>query len=238
MKAAIIGYGKMGHEIHRILSLRGHDAALVVDADNAGDLCPERLAGVDVAIEFTTPSTAYDNVAGCIECGVPVVCGTTAWTDKMPQVRHLCEKYDGGFFYASNFSIGVNIMFRVNRLLARLMNGFADYDATVEETHHTQKKDAPSGTAVTLAEDMVRELERKDKWVCGLPAGKNELEVAAVRRSVAPGMHTVTYESEADILSLTHTAKNRSGFALGAVMAAEFMCGRKGVYTMDDLLEL
>ncbi len=228
----------MGREIHRILSARGHEAALIIDADNAGDLCAERLAGVDVAIEFTTPSTAYDNIAKCIGCGVPVVCGTTAWTDRMPQVRQLCEKYDGGFFYASNYSIGVNIMFRVNRLLARMMNGFAGYDVTVEETHHTQKKDAPSGTAITLADGIVTELERKETWVCGVPSAESELGVAAVRRSVVPGIHTVTYESDADILSVTHTAKNRGGFALGAVMAAEFMCGRKGIYTMDDLLEL
>ncbi len=238
MNVAIIGYGKMGREIHRILSQRGHDVPLIVDADNAADLCAEKLAGIDVAVEFTTPATACENVAKCIECGVPVVCGTTAWTDKMPLVRELCEKHGGGFFYASNYSIGVNLMFRINRVLAGMMNRFPEYDVTVEETHHTQKKDAPSGTAVALADDIVAGLVRKDKWVCGVTTRPEELEVTAVRRSVVPGIHTVTYESEADVLSVTHTAKNRSGFALGAVLAAEFMRGRSGIYTMDDLLEL
>ena len=228
----------MGREIHRILLQRGHDVPLIIDADNTADLCAEKLSGVDAAIEFTTPSTAYGNIAKCIECGVPVVCGTTAWTDKLPQVQQLCEKFDGGFFYASNYSIGVNLMFRVNRMLARMMDRFPEYDVTVEETHHTQKKDAPSGTAVTLADDIVAQLERKDKWVCGVTTHTGELEVTAVRRSVVPGIHTVTYESEADVLSISHTAKNRSGFAFGAVLAAEFMRSRKGVYTMDDLLEL
>ncbi len=238
MNVAIIGYGKMGREIHRILSNRGHDVSLIVDADNAADLCAEKLSGVDVAIEFTTPATAYANIAKCIECGIPVVCGTTAWTERMPQVRELCEKYDGGFFYASNYSIGVNLMFRVNRVLARMMNRFPEYDVTVEETHHTQKKDAPSGTAVTLADDIVASIDRKDRWVCGVTTQPEELEVTAVRRSVVPGIHTVTYESGADVLTIAHTAKNRGGFALGAVLAAEFMCSRKGIYTMDDLLEL
>ena len=238
MKVAIIGYGKMGHEIHNILCSRGHEVALIIDADNTEDLCAEKLSGVDVAIEFTTPATAYDNIVRCLECHVPVVCGTTAWTDKMPQVRELCKQFDGGFFYASNYSIGVNIMFRINRMLARMMNRFPEYDVTVEETHHTQKKDATSGTAVTLSDDIVAELERKAGWMCGVTTDPEKLEVTAVRRSVVAGIHTVTYESEADVVSLSHSAKSRMGFALGAVMAAEFMSVHpQGIYTMDNLLE-
>lgn len=237
MKIALIGYGKMGKEIEQILIARGHTIPLIIDLNNTNDLDAAHLKEIDVAIEFTTPSTAYGNVVKCLEAGVPVVCGTTAWLDKLPQVEQLCKEKNGAFFYASNYSIGVNIFFEINRRLAQLMNRFGEYDVTIEETHHTQKKDAPSGTAVTLAEGILENLDRKQKWVCGTTTVPEELEVVAIRRSVVPGTHTVTYESDVDSLSITHMAKSRRGFALGAVLAAEFLYGKTGIFSMKDLMK-
>ena len=237
MKIALIGYGKMGKEIEQILIARGHTIPLIIDLNNTNDLDTAHLQKVDVAIEFTTPSTAYGNVVKCLEEGVPVVCGTTAWLDKLPEVEQLCKEQNGAFFYASNYSIGVNIFFEINRRLAQLMNRFGEYDVTIEETHHTQKKDAPSGTAVTLAEGVLENLDRKQKWVCGTTTVPEELEVVAIRRSVVPGTHTVTYESDVDALSITHMAKSRRGFALGAVLAAEFLHGKTGIFSMKDLMQ-
>ena len=237
MKIALICYGKMGKEIEQILIARGHTIPLIIDLNNTNDLDTPHLQKVDVAIEFTTPSTAYGNVVKCLEEGVPVVCGTTAWLDKLPEVEQLCKEKNGAFFYASNYSIGVNIFFEINRRLAQLMNRFGEYDVTIEETHHTQKKDAPSGTAVTLAEGVLENLDRKQKWVCGTTTVPEELEVVAIRRSVVPGTHTVTYESDVDALSITHMAKSRRGFALGAVLAAEFLHGKTGIFSMKDLMQ-
>ena len=237
MKIALIGYGKMGKEIEQILIARGHTIPLIIDLNNTNDLDAAHLKEIDVAIEFTTPSTAYGNVVKCLEAGVPVVCGTTAWLDKLPQVEQLCKEKTGAFFYASNYSIGVNIFFEINRRLAQLMNRFGEYDVTIEETHHTQKKDAPSGTAVTLAEGILENLDRKQKWVCGTTTVPEELEVVAIRRSVVPGTHTVTYESDVDSLSIPHMAKSRRGFALGAVLAAEFLYGKTGIFSMKDLMK-
>ena len=237
MKIALIGYGKMGKEIEQILIARGHTIPLIIDLNNTNDLDTAHLQKVDVAIEFTTPSTAYGNVVKCLEEGVPVVCGTTAWLDKLPEVEQLCKEKNGAFFYASNYSIGVNIFFEINRRLAQLMNRFGEYDVTIEETHHTQKKDAPSGTAVTLAEGVLENLDRKQKWVCGTTTVPEELEVVAIRRSVVPGTHTVTYESDVDALSITHMAKSRRGFALGAVLAAEFLHGNTGIFSLKDLMQ-
>ncbi len=237
MKIALIGYGKMGKEIEQILIARGHTIPLIIDLNNTNDLDAAHLKEIDVAIEFTTPSTAYGNVVKCLEAGVPVVCGTTAWLDKLPQVEQLCKEKTGAFFYASNYSIGVNIFFEINRRLAQLMNRFGEYDVTIEETHHTQKKDAPSGTAVTLAEGILENLDRKQKWVCGTTTVPEELEVVAIRRSVVPGTHTVTYESDVDSFSITHMAKSRRGFALGAVLAAEFLYGKTGIFSMKDLMK-
>ena len=237
MKIALIGYGKMGKEIEQILIARGHTIPLIIDLNNTNDLDAAHLQEVDVAIEFTTPSTAYGNVVKCLEAGVPVVCGTTAWLDKLPEVEQLCKEKNGAFFYASNYSIGVNIFFEMIRRLAQLMFRFCDYDVTIEESHHTQKKDAPSGTAVTLAEGVLENLDRKQKWVCGTTTVPEELEVVAIRRSVVPGTHTVTYESDVDALSITHMAKSRRGFALGAVLAAEFLHGKTGIFSMKDLMQ-
>ncbi len=231
----------MGREIERVLLDRGHEVALVIDMDNAGDLCAEKMRNVDVAIEFTTPDTALGNIKKCLEIGVPVVCGTTAWTAHLPEVEALCRERGGAFFYASNYSIGVNVAFELNRRLAEMMNRFPEYDVTVEEVHHTQKKDAPSGTAITIADDIVARLDRKQKWVGQTTTEPSELEVVSVRRSIAPGTHTVTYESPVDAITLTHNIKSRAGLAAGAVSAAEFLAsevaaGRKGVYSMKDLL--
>lgn len=236
MKVALIGYGKMGHEIERILLERGHSVPLIIDMHNSGDLNAENLKEIDVAIEFSTPDSAYGNIIKCLEAGTPIVCGTTAWLDRYNDVVALCKEKNGTFFYASNYSIGVNIFFKINQELARLMNRFSEYDVTIEEVHHTQKKDAPSGTAITLAEGVLEGLERKEKWICGTTTVPEELEIGAIRRSVVPGTHTVTYESPADVITINHTAKSRIGFAMGAVSAAEFLCGKKGVYTMDDLM--
>lgn len=238
MRVALIGYGKMGRTIEKILIDRGHTVPLIIDMDNINDLNPEKLSGVDVAIEFSTPSAAFDNIIKCLNAGVGVVCGTTAWLDRYSEVEDLCNKLQGGFFYASNFSVGVNILFNINKRLAELMNGFTEYDVTMEEVHHTMKKDAPSGTAITLAEGIVDNLDRKEKWFCGTTTEASELEIAAIRRSVVPGIHTVTYESETDLITISHNAKSRNGFAMGAVLAAEFLKDKKGIYSMNDLLGL
>lgn len=238
MKVALIGYGKMGKEIEKILIERGHQIPLIIDIANAADLTAENLKKVDVAIEFTTPQTAFNNIVTCLKSGTSVVCGTTAWLDRFDEVEQLCKRENGAFFYASNYSIGVNIFFAINRELSKLMNRFTEYDVTIEEVHHTQKKDAPSGTAITLAEGVLENLERKEKWICGTTTQSNELEIGAIRRSVVPGTHTVTYESPVDLITMTHNAKSRQGFAVGAVLAAEFLCGKKGIYSMNDLLAI
>ena len=238
MKAIIIGYGKMGREIERILAERGHEVTLVVDQDNVSDLTAENLARADVAIEFTTPSTAYGNIRKCLECGAAVVSGTTGWTERLPELQELCRERGGAMFYASNYSLGVNLMFRLNRELARLMNRFPQYEVSIEETHHTEKKDSPSGTAATLADDIIERMDRKSGWV-------NEatddpaligIGIRSYRVGMTPGDHSVTYTSEDDVLEIRHSIKNRRTLALGAVVAAEFLCGKSGVFTMDDLI--
>lgn len=239
MKIALIGYGKMGHEIEKILVSRGHTIPLIIDMNNTDQLTAANLARCDVAIEFTTPDTAYGNIVTCLNSGVPVVCGTTAWLDKLPEVTELCVKNNGAFFYASNYSVGVNIFFAINRQLAQLMNRFSEYDVTVNEVHHVQKKDAPSGTAVTLAEDILAGIDRKTVWHLGATTVPNELEITAQRRAMVPGIHTIVWESDADVITIDHNAKNRSGLAVGAVLAAEFLADKRGtgrVYGMKDLL--
>lgn len=238
MKTVIIGYGKMGHEIEKILSARGHEIVLIVDEHNRSDLAMEKLRrlGAQTAIEFTTPDTAFGNITACLEAGVGVVSGTTGWLDRLGEVESLCRERGGAFFYASNYSVGVNIFFRVNEALANMMDSFESYDVTIEEVHHTQKKDAPSGTAITIAEGILARLGRKEKWVGETTTAPGELEVLAIRRSIVPGTHTVTYESPDDSITITHSAKGRTGFATGAVLAAEFICGKQGIFTMEDLL--
>lgn len=237
MKAAIIGYGKMGREIEKILSERGHSVALIIDQDNTADLDAAHLAGIDVAIEFTTPDTAYANIRTCIENRTPVVSGTTGWIARLADLQTLCRERGGALFYASNYSLGVNLLFRMNRRLAELMNRVGGYEVSIEEIHHTQKKDAPSGTAITLAEDIIERLDSKTGWVNDQPATTEQIEIHSIREGITPGTHTVTYDSADDTLELKHTIKNRRTLALGAVIAAEFLCGKQGVYTMDDILQ-
>ena len=213
MKAAIIGYGKMGREIERILAERGHETALVIDTDNVSELDAAHLAGIDVAIEFTTPQTAYDNIRTCLEAGTAVVSGTTGWTDRLPELEELCRRRDGAMFYASNYCLGVNLLFRLNRELAAMIERLgAAYDVRIEEIHHTQKKDAPSGTAITLAEGVIAGMPDKREWVNYAPgidcsahriddpaaAASNQVVIGSVREGAVPGIHTVRYESEDD----------------------------------------
>lgn len=236
MKCAIIGHGKMGREIERILVERGHSVELVVDESNVEDLTPENISKVDVAFEFTTPDTAADNVAKVLQAGGRVVCGTTGWLSRLKEMEELAQSKGGALFYASNFSIGVNIMFRINRRLAELMNPYSEYEVRVEETHHMWKKDAPSGTAITLAEGIIENLDRKSSWVNDKATDASMLEIESFREGMVPGIHTVTYTSADDVLQLKHSITNRRALALGAVIAGEYLSDKQGVHTMDDLL--
>lgn len=228
----------MGHEIERVLLSRGHSVNLIIDQNNTADLCVDRLQGIDVAIEFTTPFTAYDNIRTCIEAGMAIVSGTTGWTQRLPELQELCRAKGGAMIYSSNYSLGVNIAFAINRRLAELMNRFADYDVRIEEVHHIHKKDTPSGTAITLANDIIARLDRKDGWVNVPTDDAAKIEIASVREGEVAGIHTVTYDSADDTLSLRHSLKSRRALATGAVIAAEFVCGRKGVFTMEDLFRV
>lgn len=240
MNIALIGYGKMGRQIEQMLPARGHSVVMVIDQDNTAELTAANLRAlkVDVAIEFTMPETAFGNVMACLEAGVGVVCGTTGWTDKLPEAEAYCREHGGAFFYAPNYSVGVNMMFRLNEELARMMDAFPQYDVTVEEVHHTAKKDAPSGTAIAIADGITSNLARKEKWVGQTTTEPAELEVLAVRRGVVPGIHTITYESPDDVITISHSAKSRRGLAEGAILAAEFIHGKTGVFSMKDMLGL
>ena len=248
MKIALIGYGKMGHMIEEIALSRGHEIVCIIDINNPEDFNSPAFRSADMAIEFTTPTAAYGNFLRAFAAGVKVVSGSTGWKkDHEADVRRLCTEEGNTLFWASNFSLGVAVFRAVNRYLAGLMNRFAEYDVSIEETHHVHKLDAPSGTAITLAEDIVSNIGRKDKWVRGTltaPDGTvtgtaacaaDELRIDSVRRGEVPGIHTVCYDSEADAITLTHDAHSRKGFALGAVLAAEFVAGRDGWLAIDDL---
>ena len=248
MKIALIGYGKMGKEIERIARSRGHEIVSIIDLDNQQDFTSEAFRSADVAIEFTNPQAAYGNYLRAFEAGVKVVSGSTGWLkDHGDEVRRLCTEGGKTLFWSSNFSLGVAIFSAVNRYLARIMNQFPEYDVAMEETHHIHKLDAPSGTAITLAESIVQNLDRKTRWVKGTltaPDGTlsgttqcapDELPVSSVRRDEVPGIHSIRYDSAADSITITHDAKNRSGFALGAVLAAEYTAQHTGMLTMEDL---
>ncbi len=238
MKIALIGYGKMGHMIEEIATQRGHQISLTISIDNTEDFTSENLAGADVAIEFTAPQIAYDNVRRCLDFGVPVVSGSTGWNENIEAAKSYCLQRGGAFLHASNFSIGVNIFFQLNKLLARLMANQPSYDVTLKEIHHTQKKDAPSGTAVTLAEQVLANVSYKKAWVNAPAQTATQLSIVSERIDPAPGTHFVKYSSDVDDIEIIHTAHNRKGFALGAVLAAEFLAGKKGVFSMDDVLKL
>jgi 4-hydroxy-tetrahydrodipicolinate reductase len=237
MKLALIGYGKMGKEIEQIALSRGHSVVLIIDIHNPEDFTAENLAKADVAIEFTSPGTAVNNYLKCFDAGIPVVSGTTGWLDQWEMVQKACKEKNGCFFYSSNFSLGVSIFFELNRHLARMMKSFPQYDVAMTEIHHIQKLDAPSGTAISLAKDIISERGGKTKWTIEEPTSVEELYIHPIREGTVPGIHTVKYNSEVDYIGITHSAYSRKGLALGALMAAEFSAGRKGIYSMNDLLK-
>ena len=237
MNIALIGYGKMGKAIEEAALKRGHQIVLKIGSANKEELNAEHLAKADVAIEFSRPEAAKDNVLACLNAGVNVISGTTGWNDEIPSVKKIAEEKGLAFLHSSNFSIGVAIFFEINKLLAKLMNGHNEYNVTIEETHHTQKKDAPSGTAITIAEQVIERLDHKESWSLNA-ANATQVPIAAKRIENVPGTHIVTYSSEIDDIEIKHTAHNRMGFALGAVVASEFVKGRKGVYTLQDVLGL
>lgn len=235
MKIALIGYGKMGHEIEKVANDRNHEIVLIVDKNSSQMLTTEALSRAEVAIEFSTPEAAFANVTACINAHTPVVCGTTGWLNKLDEVKKLLTEKDGSLFYASNYSLGVNIFFKLNDILSQVLSGNSGYTPSIQEIHHTQKLDAPSGTAITLAEIIAKNLNLEG-WSL-LPAiEENKIPIEALREGTVPGTHTLTYQSEQDELILTHRAKSRRGFALGAVIAAEYTAVNKGFLTMDNLL--
>ena len=250
MKIALIGYGKMGHMIEQIALERGHEIVSIIDVDNIEDFDSPAFASADVAIEFTNPTAAFANYQRAFAHNVKVVSGSTGWMqDHKAEVERMCTEGGQTLFWASNFSIGVAIFSAVNRYLAKIMNGFPQYNVEMEEVHHIHKLDAPSGTAITLAEEIIKDLDRKDKWVKGFQhaadgtesgsneVALNELPIASIRRDEVPGIHSISYDSEADKITITHDAHSRKGFALGAVLAAEYTKEHTGLLTTSDLFK-
>jgi len=236
MRIVLIGYGKMGKEIERIAMDRGHQIVSKIDIENPDDLISLTNKEVDVAIEFSNPISAFSNIMKCIEKQIPIVCGTTGWLEKKAEVEKATQSFDSTFFYASNYSIGVNLFFKLNKQLAKLMQPHAGYDIYTNEIHHIEKKDSPSGTAITIAEGIMSQYSNKKKWVNNEIPGADEIAIWSQRESTKPGTHTVKYISKVDQIEVTHEAFSREGFALGAVIAAEWILGKKGVLGMDDML--
>jgi 4-hydroxy-tetrahydrodipicolinate reductase len=238
MKIALIGYGKMGKTIEEIAVQRGHQVILIIDENNQADFTKENISKADVAIEFTGPHSAYENVRKAIGFNIPVVCGSTGCLEMLDEIKKLCVEKNGAFLYASNFSIGVNIFFEINKKLASLMAAHSDYEAGITEIHHTQKKDAPSGTAITIAEQILEHIRRKKSWVNHISDNTEDLEILSERIDPSPGTHKVRYSSAIDDIEITHTAHSRKGFALGAVIAGEFINNKKGIFGMKEVLGL
>lgn len=236
MKIAIIGYGRMGREIEKMALDHGHEITAIIDNETDWDNKRDAISGADVAIEFSMPEIAAKNIRRCFEAGLPVVSGTTGWTDSFEEIRKICIEGGHAFFYASNFSPGMNIMFELNKNLAAFMSKYPDYRILVEEIHHSGKKDSPSGTAISLANEIIRHHTVKDIWVNRPSKSPNELEIISIRRNQVPGTHFVQYDSEIDSLEIKHTAHSRKGFAYGALHAAEWLAGRKGCFGMKDIL--
>lgn len=236
MKIAIIGYGKMGRQIEAVAKDAGHQIVLIIDKDNSEDLNAKNLKGIDVAIEFSTPDTAFNNIMTCLNAGIPTVSGTTGWLNKLDLVKEAAQKNHTAFFYASNFSIGVNLFFKISNLLAKLANGNANYKISIEETHHTAKMDAPSGTAITLAQNIIEGYDNYKGWSLLPEYYDNSIPIKSIREGTVPGTHSVLFDSEQDQIILTHKAKDRKGFAIGAVLAAQYSIGKQGFLTMDSLL--
>ncbi len=227
----------MGKIIERIALERGHEIVCIIDIDNRDDFTSDAYKSADVAIEFSVPSVAVSNIRSSFAAGVPVVCGTTGWTDALPELQKEVEEGGHTLFWSSNYSLGVNIFMKVNSYLARLMNRFPEYNVEMTEVHHTQKLDAPSGTAITLAEGILEQLERKSAWSEEVENSAAHMAIKSIREGQVPGIHTIRYESEVDSITITHDAKSREGFALGAVVAAEFTAGKKGLLSMKDLMK-
>ncbi|PZP51190.1 MAG: 4-hydroxy-tetrahydrodipicolinate reductase [Pseudopedobacter saltans] len=236
MKIALIGYGKMGKAIEEIAISRGHEIVLKISSSNKSDFTAENLNRADVAIEFTNPESALENLQTCLHAGMATVCGSTGWLNSKQEIEDLANEKKLGFLYASNFSIGVNIFFELNTFLAKMMDVQPEYDVVLEEIHHTAKKDAPSGTAITLAEQILSQISRKTEWVKENADKASELAIKSVRIDPAPGTHVITYHSDIDDIEIKHTAHNRKGFAFGAVLAAEYVATHKGVSSMKDVL--
>lgn len=236
MNIALVGYGKMGRAIEQIALQRGHEITLKIATANKHELNEESLKRVDVVIEFTRPEAAQENVLTCLRAGVPVVCGTTGWNEGLAKAKLTAVAHSVSFLQASNFSVGVNIFFELNKFLANMMNEQEAYEVVMEETHHTQKKDAPSGTAITLAEQIIENLKRKQHWTNEATNEPSSFPIFAHRTENVPGTHSVKYTSSIDDIEIIHTAHNREGFAKGAVLAAEFIVGKQGIFTMKDVL--
>lgn len=234
MKIALLGYGKMGKVIEKIAIERGHQ--IVLKTNSATLFSPDDLHDTDVAIEFSSPKNAVYNIMTCFEAKVPVVVGTTGWYNDFEMISDRCTKENQALVYATNFSIGVNLFFEINKKMAKLMNSYLDYDVQIEEIHHTEKLDAPSGTAITTAEQILEQIDRKSNWKSEVKHKDNDLLITSKRVDSVPGTHTVSYNSPIDSLELRHTAKNRDGFGTGAVVSAEFLLHKKGLYTMKDVL--
>ncbi len=237
MNIAIIGYGKMGKEIEKLAEAKKHKIVLKIDENNANDLTQENIKTADVAIEFSTPNAAFENIKKCLDFGIPVVSGTTGWLDKLHIIETICKEKDAAFFYASNFSVGVNILFHLNRQLSKIMNQFTDYEVIVDETHHIHKLDAPSGTAITIAQDIITNLDRKTDWIRENTTENSQISIKSHREGEHTGEHIVKYDSDIDTIEIKHSSKSRKGLATGALMAAEFIIGKKGIFGMKDLLQ-
>lgn len=238
MNIALIGYGKMGKAIEEIALAKGYTVLFKFDISNQAEFTIANLQQCDVAIEFTSPHSAVDNLKKCFDAGVPVICGSTGWLAEWENIKQYCKAKNGSLVYASNYSIGVNLFFELNNYLAKLMNNHKDYDVQLEEIHHTQKKDAPSGTAITLAEQVLQHFTSKNKWVNHTSEKPEELEIISERIDPAPGTHKIKYHSPIDDIEIIHTAHNRMGFAGGAILAAEFIVTKKGIYNMKQVLGL
>lgn len=235
MKIALIGYGKMGKTIEILAKEKGHEIACIINSKNQNF---EDLKRCDVAIEFTKPDLAFGHIQTCFQLQVPIVVGTTGWYDRFEEVQLLQQKEKGALLFATNFSIGVNLFWAANKYLSKLMNSYTDYEVSLTEIHHTQKLDSPSGTAITTAEQIIANLDRKQSWIEGEKNQESQLEIEALRINDTFGTHQVTYASEIDEISIRHEAKNRKGFAAGSIIAAEFLHQKQGIFTMQDLLKI
>ncbi|MCX6251164.1 MAG: 4-hydroxy-tetrahydrodipicolinate reductase [Bacteroidetes bacterium] len=236
MKIALLGYGKMGQEIERIAEKMDHSICLIIDSEDDWEKSGSNLKDADIAIDFSFPSSAVDNIHRCFDANVPVVAGTTGWYDDLDEIKKECVDRNQSLFYAPNFSIGVNLFFKLNSTLAKLMSDRSEYEISIEETHHIHKQDAPSGTAIVLANDIIHSIDRLGKWVKERAENPEEIGIKSYRKENEPGTHKVRYESENDFIEIIHTAKNRRGLAMGAVMAAEWLHGKKGCFEMKDMI--